>query len=428
MSYGTTTGLTILMGVSRLLIVAAAWFMMLARADAEGTSTSDVIHVAGGDSGIVVDRKHYSVGNEQWYIHFGLLTWAPRAGAALPVRLTVMSRGLPHVLFFEAAPFLGLFSPNTEEALRELLQVPPNQELPPDDASSLPQPVTFKRRVVRNHMRGFDLKTLADVVALNRCQQGVDLHASTSPAALEALIACSTSLAHKKGSPDALLQLLRSRGLVHPMLRVETSSADASQVIGYVIQVSAQAQTQTAEIHAAAGGAREEKIATVTVSPGKELLQTEAAKLFLPSVFTLLGIVVTAIVGFAVFQKQQRVQFEYFGKQQDAQFQGFLRQQEVQRRQAEADRFQQRKYEQFTQLRDFFSKTYPRIVEDERVSIVALRNRMMADNVYSILPAESVAKLNDICDADDDRAGAIRQIDALMRESFREFMTEVRRP
>lgn len=169
------------MCVAYPLIAAVACLVLAAIAEAQVPPTSDLIHFAGGDSSVILGAERFEVGSHRWYVHLGVVLWTARAGASLPVPLTLTNRGLPQVLFFEPAPLLDLMLPEGEDALRATLQVPLNQELPAGDAASLPALVAFKRRAVRDQMRAFDLKGLADVVALNICQQRVERHALTPP-------------------------------------------------------------------------------------------------------------------------------------------------------------------------------------------------------------------------------------------------------
>jgi hypothetical protein len=389
--------------------------------------TSDLVHFTGGSSSLTVGPYRIT-GGEQWYVQLGMLMWTARELTPLPVPITVTSRGLQEVLFFEPAPLLDVTLP-TVETLRSQLQLEGNQhELLDTDAASVPPAVTSLRRTVRELIRGFKLKGLADVVTVNACQQKIQRVALASPDGLTDLLSCLPPFPNGERSPGKIAEFLRSRGVLSPILRSRAASADVPHVIGYVVQLrTGDVAGATSEIHAAAAGARAEKILTINLSDEKGLLQQDATKLFVPPVFTLIGIVFGAVLGFVFFQRQQKIQYRYFARQQmyqqKLQFKTFAHQQDDQQRRAEAERFHQRKYEKYEELRDFFRDTYPAIIVNERVAASDVRNRLMVESIYNILPADSVNQLNAICESGQVRSEQIRQLDQVLRQAFREFMT-----
>ena len=385
-------------------------------ASAQPSMTSDVLNFVGGD---VTSGQ----ADDETVVRLGMVSWTAREGPALPVTLTLLGRGLHQILFFDPAPLIDVDAVSDEASLRIALRLGASEPLPPQDPLSVAAPVAAMRGTVRTQMRAFGLNSLGDVAAMVACQRQVDGHAGSVSEVLGGLLACGPSFPKDARDVRAIVQFVRQRSLLTPILRSSAASVDRRHVAGYVLESKNDAVVVSAgEVHAAAMGARDENILTLAFSEPKTFFQGDGAKLFIPPVFTLLGILATAAIGFQVFRAQQAVQFEYFGRQQQAQFDGYLRQQQYQEERAAADRFQQRKYEKFTQLEEFFRATYPPFIRDPRVTPEDIRTRLVGANVYSILPADAAANLNAICDGNRDRAEAVREIDELVRKEFREFM------
>src|SRR5690348_5336669 len=106
--------------VPRILLAILAGLVAAPSVRAQLT-TSDVVDITGGSSSVKL-AEHHSTKGAASFVQLGVIMWTVRDANAVPVPVTVMSRGLQEVLFFEPAPLLDVALP-TVDALRSQLQL-----------------------------------------------------------------------------------------------------------------------------------------------------------------------------------------------------------------------------------------------------------------------------------------------------------------
>src|SRR5688572_14946313 len=112
-----------------LTVVAALWSCCTSCAAAQ-TLTSDLIHFSTGN----VESATLDDGSR---VHIGVVAWSARAGSP-PLAVTLTSRGLRSVAFFDPAPLLDAPFAASEAALRGALQLGASEELPEQHSVDLP--------------------------------------------------------------------------------------------------------------------------------------------------------------------------------------------------------------------------------------------------------------------------------------------------
>jgi hypothetical protein len=125
-----------------------------------------------------------------------------------------------------------------------------------------------------------------------------------------------------------------------------------------------------------------------------------------PVFSTLLAAFAGAGIGLGVFVLQQR----------------YTRQAEAQKR------FEEKKIENGTALWKFFHNIYPPLVQDTNLSEVErvrnVRETLLQESVYPLLPLDIAVRLNRLCDQQSDGSSPLVVLDTMFRTSFAEFMSQ----
>jgi hypothetical protein len=418
-----------------LALAIAALSSTIGLTAASADTAFDSVRFAGGTADIVLDAA--SPGSNAGggdYAHVGVLLWTSTVAGAPLRKVTLSARGLP-IVFIDLTPIVDLFSGESEAGVRNALGLTGSDAaLTAAALAASGNPAADTRRaIVRRELERHTFTDIAGVVQAYTRQR--DLAAAATSASQSELIAMLRDVAgaDAKAGLAAIMRTLQTRGLAAPILESHAGSGAVPHVALYVARMPASGtRNGTADVFAAIDDGPEGKVVALTLRrpPDADTFGT-----LLQRVTPFAAVLLTATVGYFVFRrqqglqfdyfnKQQEVQFNYFNKQQNVQYDGFLKQQAYQQRRADRERFHQRKYENFAALNQFFSRTYPDLVAGPRVTASDLRNRLVENKVYSLLPASSAVALNKICDGDYAREDAIRRIDAIVRRRFREFFRD----
>lgn len=434
--------------VSVLLLIASC-YTQAARAAQE--KTADLIIVSGGSS---FERwkedKYIDDEGKSGYFALGTILIAPRTARCAPLDVKIWGRGVNDIVFFELTPLAdALDGINSAADLRQQLLPSEAREgaQPPaaqsdaqrlqavleQSSSSEAGALRWRRQTSLEQMKLFGLKSFEELWALYEKQSafarkwwGRDLSPPQLMSLWQTGAAGKISETKERGSwPSfgrffrelsawpSLLSLLRDSGRLSPVLRTQIFAPDKVRTIGYLVRVpKGVSRKATSEVFVAATGAEATSFSISLEVEHEDSIFESGTKIwgavFSPGSSALLGVAVGLFMA-AVGNRY------------------WLSQQKYQRRQEIDKLFKEKKAENSSAIWKYFNETYKDVLEDveigERDKVLTIREGLMKEGIYAIMPYEEIEKINDICEgrarAD---ASPLNALHSLLRANFGEFI------
>ena len=374
---------------------------------ADSPKTSDLVTYGGGRSDWSLNSQdRVRIGGAESYIRLGVLVFIPNAKATLPLAITVSSRGLAGVAFFEVAPLVDALPSADNAEIRKALGLRAERDIAGLDALlKVPaKPLLQKRRrVIREQMMLFGEKMIAGLPNLYVQQRSIAaMDLSDKPVLIPGLFPKKRDDPSIPEISDAVLASLMTNRLLRPVLTTFALSCNSPHYIGYVVRAPGNLTAPaSAEIRLSAGNAPAETLLTISLTPQKSWMEGDVVKFLAPPFFAAFGTLLGAVLGFRYFLRQQLVQQNQYLRQ----------------------KFYERKYERREALEEF-EKTYQTLIGNSETNRPSnIRQLLLDERIYTILDPKQVDELNSIFTGRKTKeSDCMTAVDKFLRQNFPEFL------
>ncbi|HKR61100.1 MAG TPA: hypothetical protein VJS64_15375 [Pyrinomonadaceae bacterium] len=409
-----------------VLLVILSSLAPLTTTTATSGKTNDLLIVSGGQNERRIKAESLLQLDTGEYLVFGDFSIVSRGKSAVPLEVTIWSRGAGEFAFIELTPLLSVFDdPKSASDLRNALLTTDKgaakvvkdssdrerlESLLSKAAAGTSEKLRLQRTTALERMRSSNLSSFEQLFAQYEKQKEFATGAwmTPKPSQLGELIGVTPdpgANADDGAAWSKFIRLARERQLVSPLLHTWISSSTEPRVIGYVLMPPGKETMKLGgEIFLATNESEPERIPVA--------LEIHTAEPFLQKVYaviptTLVGLVATfggAFIGYKFFQFQQH----------DL------------RRIEEEKKFADRKVELSKSIRSLFKNDYSGLrnsQDSELDRAKQIRDALIDGDIYSILLWKEVERINNICDPNYAVPGSrLEALDKVLEDNFKEFM------